>query len=471
MAYETFSPEEVDGIVYRASPKVAMTTPAQSTPMEMAPLPSGPVKPPKAKAAEPNVSSLVKNVAEANKGIQESTPAPQAPSAIDALVKDVTDNWKTVLTVAAVPALGYLANKVLGGKPAEESKGKPIRDRLLVPSERVEPTFSPPTSVGPATQLPGTPEELQKALGPNWEATIAKSDAIRKEKQMLAQERARTSMGELPTPTAAPAVPAAQSPAPAPSAPNVAAQAAAQTAPVVPPTVGQLAQEAAPAINAAAQAPAEAIPPVEKNKGGRPKGAKTATPEEKAMKEAAKGINMYRNMFGFEAKDPTSAKSLAAIESTNRLIAEGFEGRIPASRDPFLNPPTDVGASGKKFYAGTPEGHRNVYIPWLEKNLNTLPPETQAHVLESMTKGQTKDIGKIVKGLGLAAGALGAYETAFAKTPGERGMAGANVLGAVLPPGADITEAGAPVLPPSILAAQKRQMEEMQKLGSPYRQR
>ena len=65
MAYETFSPEEVDGIVYRASPKVAPTTPAQSTPMQTAPLPSGPVKPPKAKAAEPNVSSLVQNVAEA----------------------------------------------------------------------------------------------------------------------------------------------------------------------------------------------------------------------------------------------------------------------------------------------------------------------------------------------------------------------------------------------------------------------
>ena len=473
MAYETFSPEEVDGIVYRASPKVAPTTPAQYTPMQTAPLPSGPVKPPKAKAAEPNVSSLVQNVAEANKGIQESTPAPQAPSAIDALVKDVTDNWKTVLTVAAIPAIAMAANKMLGGKSSEESKGKPIKDRLLVSSERVEPTFSPPTSVEPAKQLPGTPEELQKALGPNWEATIAKSDAIRKEKQMLAQERARTSMGEVPPPTAAPAVPASQSPAPAPVAPNPVAQAAAQTAPVAPPTVAQLAQEAAPAVTTAAQAPAGSIPPAtkEKNKGGRPKGAKTATAEEKAMKEAAKGINMYRNMFGFEAKDPTSAKSLAAIESTNRLIAEGFEGRIPGSRDPFLNPPTDVGASGKKFYAGTPEGHRNVYIPWLEKNLNTLPPETQSHVLDSMTKGQTKDIGKIVKGLGLAAGALGAYETAFAKTPGERGMAGANVLGAVLPPGADITEAGAPVLSPSILAAQKRQMEEMQKLGSPYRQR
>lgn len=466
MAYETFSPEEVDGIVYRSTPK--STPAAQPAPMQSSALPpvTSPVKPSKPKAAEPNVSQLVQNVSEANRSIQESTPAPQAPSAIDALVSDITSNWKTVLGAAAVPAIGWMASKMMGGKSTEESKPKAIKDRLLVPSERVEPTFSPPSKVGPITNMPGTPEELQKALGPNWEATLAKSEAARKEKQMLAQERARASMGEVPTPVAQPPVPATQ-----PAAPSPVAQVAAQTAPVAPPTVAQIAQQAAPAVAEAAQAPVEAIPPAEKNKGGRPKGVKTATAEERAAKEAAKGINMYRNMFGFEAKDPTSAKSLAAIEATNRLIAEGYEGKIPASRDPFLNPATDVGASGKKFYSGTPEGYRNVYIPWLEKNLNTLPPETQAHVLESMTKGQTKDIGKIIKGLGLAGAALGAYDTAFAKTPGQRGMAGANVLGAVLPPGADITEAGAPVLPPNILAAQQRQLEEMQKLGSPYRKR
>lgn len=335
--------------------------------------------------------------------------------------------------------------------------------------------------------------EAGKQLSPADQSLLNLYEQQRAAKQATAQAEINKQMGFAPpgAPTVQPPVVGGQPPAPPASAGVVPPQnripgmmaaqemsnplgglASAYTEPLrPPPTVAEMGQQSGGVISEAAKAPAEAIPPAEKNKGGRPKGVKTATAEERAAKEAAKGINMYRNMFGFEAKDPTSAKSLAAIEATNRLIAEGYEGKIPASRDPLLNPSTDVGASGKKFYSGTPEGYRNVYIPWLEKNLNTLPPETQAHVLESMTKGQTKDIGKIIKGLGLAGAALGAYDTAFAKTPGQRGMAGANVLGAVLPPGADITEAGAPVLPPNILAAQQRQLEEMQKLGSPYRKR
>lgn len=440
MAYETFSPEEVDGIVYRASPKVAPTTPAQSTPMEMAPLPSGPVKPPKAKAAEPNVSSLVKNVAEANKGIQESTPAPQAPSAIDALVKDVTDNWKTVLTVAAVPALGYLANKVLGGKPPEESKSKPIKDRLLVPSERVEPTFSPPTNVGPATQLPGTPQELEKALGPEWEAKIAKSEAIRKERQALAQQNARASMGELPTPTAAPAVPASQSFAPAPVAPNVAAQAAAQTAPVVPPTVGQLAQEAAPAINAAAQAPAGSIPPAteEKSKTGRTKGAKNKTPEQRlAEKGGLPGMTkeeagMRGHLLGmYGGKENPYAQQ--AYEQVKEIL-----GYTPAY------PPDGKGGSL------TPE-EKGKILDWRKGNIEGPKPNL------------THEMKKTLKGGSAAAIAALALTPAFvnASESQKRQMIGE----ALLPFGMTPSELASGTLSEKQIKA----YQEAGKLGSPYR--
>lgn len=436
MAYETFSPEEVDGIVYRASPKVAPTTPAQSTPMQTAPLPSGPVKPPKAKAAEPNVSSLVKNVAEANKGIQESTPAPQAPSAIDALIKDVTDNWKTVLTVAAVPALGYLANKVLGGKPPEESKGKPIKDRLLVPSERVEPTFSPPTNVGPATQLPGTPQELEKALGPNWEATIAKSEAIRKEKQMLAQERARTSMGELPTPTAAPAVPASQSPAPAPVA-----QAAAQTAPVAPPTVAQLAQEAAPAVITAAQAPAEAIPPAtEKNKGGRKGEGKDKKLTYKAASEIPEGM-VFKEGFG----------------GADNWMKNSFndESRIMI-RDLF-NEGKPYGANMDKAYADARK-----YEGWLKENI---PVQTYARS-ERKAAGlpPPENYGKL--GTAIKVGGIGGLLMTAGQAANAK-QAAQNVGEALLPIGMTPSELASGTLTKKQLEAYK----EAQKLGSPYRQR
>lgn len=196
------------------------------------------------------------------------------------------------------------------------------------------------------------------------------------------------------------------------------------------------------------------------------------TPEQMTAAAAEKGINMYRNMFGFDSKDPTSTKSLAAIETANRFIAEGMEGKIPGSRDLLLNPVTDVGASGKKFYSGTPEGYRNAYIPWLEKNLNTLPPETQSHILSSMTKGQTKDLTKIMKGLGIAGTALGAYETAFAAQQGKYGEAalrGADVATDFIPVVSQIKQGLAPqgAAAPGVPL---ERFEEAYKLGSPYAQ-
>lgn len=247
-----------------------------------------------------------------------------------------------------------------------------------------------------------------------------------------------------------------KTPVPAPiESPSASAQAPEPLKQVIeaPQTPGQAIQ------SIAAQELVKAEPEVKTSKKGRPAGAKNLTSEQRQLQEAAKGINMYRNMFGFQKEAPSSAQSLAAIEATNKLISEGFEGKIPGSRDPFLNPSTDITAAGKKFYSGLPEGYRNVYIPWLEKNLHTLPPETQSHVLTSMTKGQTKDLSKIVKGLGLAGTALSAYETAFAKNPQERAQAGAGLMEAILPPGMNINEAGAPGVEMS---------PEVYKLGSPY---
>lgn len=445
MAYETFSPEEVDGIVYRSTPK--STPAAQPAPMQSSALPpvTSPVKPSKPKAAEPNVSQLVQNVSEANRSIQESTPAPQAPSAIDALVSDITSNWKTVLGAAAVPAIGWMASKMMGGKSTEESKPKAIKDRLLVPSDRVEPTFSPPSKVGPITNMPGTPEELQKALGPNWEATLAKSEAARKEKQMLAQERARASMGELPAPTAQPPVAGGQ-----PAAPSPVAQVAAETAPVAPPTVAQIAQQAAPAVAEAAQAPAAAIPPAEKNKGGFPKGATRLpanikdTPEtwQKFTKEGltflpgyGPGDNNLYNTYGAEGR---------------RAILEKYnEGKPIGTYENYLK-------LNEKLKKGVPASE----VPAL---MSRLPSEDEA--------GNYSKLGKAAKVAGVGGLLISAANLANAKTPGERSLAGANLLGAVIPPAANINEAGAPVLPPNILAAQQRQLEEMQKLGSPYRKR
>lgn len=431
MAYETFSPEEVDGIVYRSTPK--STPAAQPAPMQSSALPpvTSPVKPSKPKAAEPNVSQLVQNVSEANRSIQESTPAPQAPSAIDALVSDITSNWKTVLGAAAVPAIGWMASKMMGGKSTEESKPKAIKDRLLVPSERVEPTFSPPSKVGPITNMPGTPEELQKALGPNWEATLAKSEAARKEKQMLAQERARTSMGEIPAPVAQPPVPAPQ-----PAAPSPVAQAAAQTAPVAPPTVAQIAQQAAPAVAEAAQAPAATIPPATEEK------AKTRKPKTKLTYEA--GSQLPEGMVfkeGFGGADNWMKNSF------------NDESRIMI-RDLF-NEGKPYGANMEKAY-----GDARKYEDWLKQNI---PVQTYART-ERKAAGlpPPENYGKL--GTAIKVGGIGGLLMTAGQAANAK-QAAQDVGEALLPIG----------MTPSDLASgtltekQLRAYQEAQKLGSPYR--
>lgn len=308
-------------------------------------------------------------------------------------------------------------------------------------------TFSPPTSVGPITNLPGTPQELQKALGPDWEATIAKSDAIRKERQALAQQNARASMGELAAPPAPSPVAGGQPPAPPVAPPieaNPVAQAAAQTVPVVPPTVGQLAQEAAPAINAAAQAPAEAISPAEKNKGGRKGEGKDKKLTYKTPAELPEGM-VFKEGFG----------------GADNWMKNSFndESRIMI-RDLF-NEGKPYGANMEKAYTDARK-----YETWLKENI---PVQTYARSeRKAVGLPPPENYGKL--GTAIKVGGIGGLLMTAGQAANAK-QAAQSVGEALLPIGMTPSEAGAPVLPPSVLAAQKRQMEEMQKLGSPYRKR
>lgn len=303
-------------------------------------------------------------------------------------------------------------------------------------------TFSPPTSVGPITNLPGTPEELQKALGPDWEATIAKSDAIRKERQALAQQNARASMGELGAPPAQPPVAGGQPPAPAvapPPAVNPIAQAAAQTAPVAPPTVAQLAQEAAPAVTTAAQAPAAAIPPVEeKNKGGRKGEGKDKKLTYKTPAELPEGM-VFKEGFG----------------GADNWMKNSFndESRIMI-RDLF-NEGKPYGANMDKAYADARK-----YETWLKENI---PVQTYARS-ERKAAGlpPPENYGKL--GTAIKVGGIGGLLMTATQAANAK-QAAQNVGEALLPIGMTPSE-----LAPGTLT--KKQLEaytQFQKLGSPYR--
>jgi hypothetical protein len=73
--------------------------------------------------------------------------------------------------------------------------------------------------------------------------------------------------------------------------------------------------------------------------------------------------------------------------------------------------------------------------------------------------------GKAAKVAGVAGTLFAVADLANAKTSEQKANAGTNLLGAVLPPGTDILEAGAPTLG----AKQLKAFEEAKKLGSPYR--
>lgn len=394
-------------------------------------------------AKEAGISDDVikRTIAEQSAGVKDVATKPTQQ---DVSVEMFPNLVKQVMEYAPEAIGAYLGYKALTSDTAK-SVGKSIKDRMIgAPKEpaRIEPTmegpkepiFSPPSKVGPITNMPGTPEELQKALGPNWEATLAKSEAARKEKQMLAQERARASMGEIPTPVAQPPVPAPQ-----PAAPSPVAQAAAQTAPVAPPTVAQIAQQAAPAVAEAAQAPAAAIPPAtEESKTGRPKGSKTKTPEQRLAekgglpgmtKEEAGMRGHLLGMYGGK-ENPYAQK---AYEQVKEIL-----GYTPAY------PPDGKGGSLN------PE-EKGKILDWRKANI------------EGPKVNLTHEMKKTLKGGGAAAIAALALTPAFVNASESQKR---QILGeALLPMGLTPSELESGTL----TEKQLRAYQEAQKLGSPYR--
>lgn len=154
-----------------------------------------------------------------------------------------------------------------------------------------------------------------------------------------------------------------------------AAQAVQQT---VAPTIAQTAQQTAPAITEAAQAPATSIPPAEKNKGGAPtKEKREAAPfylNKEEIRKAQGEQNSYLNMLGYDKKNPDSPRSQAAKVSFELFLNEGLEGKVQR------------GVSGK------PVSHESVYKPWLEKNFQFLPEQTQVFLLEQQQKATKRGV-------------------------------------------------------------------------------
>lgn len=359
-----------------------------------------------------------------------------------------------VAQAAAAALLGGYAYKK-GSEIIGESKAKKgLSDRLFNTQGRVEPsmaTRAQPSPLAPTNQFPGTPQELEKALGPNWQKAMQQSDELRRQRQAQAQIEINKQMGmpTAPAPAAVTPAPAAPAAPAAPSAPQTTQQIA-QTLGVPPapePTVAQIAQAAAPGLQAAAQQPVDMIPPAtEAKKAGRPpKGqenkatfkAGEAMPEGMVFKEGFGGAdNWMKNSFNDEARI---------------MIRDLFNEGKP------------YGANMDKAYADA-----KMYEQWLKENI---PVQTYSRA-ERKAAGLPPPenygkLGKAAKVAGVTGLLMTAQQAANAAQGQNRTRDLLNAIGEFFTP---LSMTPSTVQPGTLGPEQLRAFEEAQKLGSPYRQ-
>jgi hypothetical protein len=185
-----------------------------------------------------------------------------------------------------------------------------------------------------------------------------------------------------------------------------------------------------------------------------------------------------------EEKKPVKKKSEVATFKTAKDIPEGYVfrpdvGNLDRSMYNLLGPEHRQYAK-ELLTGGQMFGHSSNHNPDFSKLSTEYFQKLQQEIPETILSRDARraqnipskfgnygsiGFGKAAKVAGVAGTLFAAADVVNAKTPEQRATAGTNLLGAVLPPGADILEAGAPTLGEK----QKKAFENAQKLGSPYR--
>ena len=434
--YAEFPVEETDKFIYGGAPAQGPAqAPAQVQTQPQAPGPVAPTAPPTPVAKTPNASNLVKKVAEANKQLQEQMPAPEPQSATQNLVGDITKNWQSLLPLAGIPAIAWLANKAFGGESESGGKAKEppksIADRTI---RKAEPLMD-------VNQRPVTgPVEPEFAKPTPSVVKVAPKDPV--EKMLLERYEAQQASRPQPTIQPAPVAPIAAPVAP-PSVQSLDQAFAASVAPPVAetpnPYMGVGATPAAP-VAPVQPTPAATEP---KKTGGRPtKQAVAAEMEGKVFKE------------GFGGADNYLEKQMGP--DIRRFMKDEFNQGKPYGGGQ---------AAMDKAYADIKK-----YDAWLKENIpvQTLNREER----KAMGVPPPKDypvLGKAMK----VGGAAGLLMTAGQAANAREAIG--NVAEALLPLGMTASQ-----LAPGTLYTPQEQREfarqtelrkqaERQKLGSPYR--
>jgi hypothetical protein len=397
-----FSREEAQGLMFHGAPQPSMAPPVSISNIPLPP----PVKVSDSTKGSPVAKkidsfSLVEKVGTANKKLQEQMVKPEAPSAIHELVDQISSNWKPLGIGALGVATAYGAARLLGGKkPIESLEGKPLTSKG--PTQRIEPTFATPeeTAVFKPVEQPIGPSQLDQDA-----AMIAKSEQAKLDKIRYAQEQEAIRQARFGVPQASDV-----------QARNQAAEfRARQLNPVPPPPPPP------PSISNAVATGGNVTQAVTQNIAND---LDVLTKKEQGMK------NWLLNQYGGK-NEPMAHEAYSQVKN--------ILGYTPAYPE------------GSKGGSLAPE-EKGKILDWRKQEL----PGPKVNL--------THDMKKALKAGGpIAAALIATTEFANAKTPEEKANAGANMLGAILPLGADIRDVGAPTLP-------SQQIPNAALLGSPYAQ-
>jgi len=435
-----FSRDEVSGTIFHGAP--SQVAPAQQSAAAFTPA-AGPVAPPnlvmpskgKASVGLPDTTQLVEKVSKANKALKEDAAPPQPPSAIGGLVDQITSNWKPIAATAvatyavtkAAPiisrGIGSAYNKITSSRSASPSEATRIDPIFATEQEMVQAANAPkPNTPAPIQQTNLTPEDIQ-ARAAQLKAPVAPDAPI------------ATPISAAPIDVAAP-TPSAQ---PGSATTDLVVneikdlihqedipKTVAAPAPVAPPK-DLLTGTGKPAF--AGQGPEAVL-----NKKGEPK----FKPEYPGMEAVPRG---YAFVPGAQYIDP------ARQDMGQTPFTETFK-----TRD---YPSTDLMARQQAA-----EVNRMLNRPTrAELKAAGLEPAPNTPGITKKTSAGTKPVR--------VAGTLGALmaisDLAKAETPGQRGMAGAGLLEAILPPGFMMGGAGEG-------SGNVPSMDAAMLLGSPYAQ-
>ena len=420
-----FSKDEVSGTLFYGSPTQSSIAPAQQIASPAAPVAS-PIAPPsltmpskaRSPAGIPDPTQLVETVSKANKELKEKAEPPEPPSAIGGLVDQITSNWKPIAATAAATYAATKAAPVVGNaigsaytRYKNRSVGAPVE------TTRIDPVFATPDEMRQAEVLTQKPAPTMTPL---------------QNLQKRADDLRAAVQGQAPN---APSVPPQFGPAGAgvgvpPSPPFNPTPSAAPSSPVttkVTETVNELMTE-------------------------EDKPAAPEYPKKTTFKSAAE----IPPGFEFRPDVGNLDRSMGNIlgKEHREYAREMFTGGKKFGQSANLN--DDVSRLTTQYFQNLQQQIPETILGRDARKLQNIPSDFG-------TFAKNTNFGKGVKVGGVAGTLFAISDLANAKNASERGMAGANLLEAVLPPGMTMSGAGeGSSTVPSADAAML--------LGSPYAQ-